>query len=249
MDMPKLLIANYNIAFCKQAAQLLQDFAQVAYCHCGTQTLAMLDSLQPDMLLLDLMLPELDGLAVLQQISSRPNCPKIIVTTSLKNDYILHHLGQFPISYILPHPVDPQSLTFHVRNLSETDTTMLVGLQHAPVDNQTAFSSLLLRLGMRAKWDGFNYLLEGMPLYLRDPHQSITKELYHDIGKRFGKTGKVVEHAIRTAIKSAYSAGDPDVWRQYFPADTEGKLHGPSNKVFFAHMAQFFQAAHGTKVG
>lgn len=249
MDMPKLLIANYHTAFCQRASLLLQDYAQVACCHSGTQTLAMIDSFHPDILLLDLMLPELDGLAVLHQIAARTTQPKTIITTSLKSDYVLHSLSRFPISYILPNPVDPQSLVFHICSLAEETTDTVAFSGNAPADTQAIISSILLRLGIQAKWNGFNYLLEGIPLYMQDPYQSVTKELYQNIGKRFGKTALVVEHSIRTAIKSAYASGDPDVWRQYFPADADGMLQRPSNKFFFAQITQFFHATHGTKAG
>jgi hypothetical protein len=95
---------------------------------------------------------------------------------------------------------------------------------------------------MHHKWNGFSCLQMGIPRFADDPAQAVTKELYTDLGKPFGKNAKQVERNIRSAIEKAWEHGDPAVWRQYFPFAPDGIVPRPSNKVFIAHMAQILYA-------
>lgn len=241
MDIPKLLIASASPEFIQSISHALQCQMQIRHCHNGRQALELLLSFRPDLLLIDLALPDMDGLAVLQAASRQQTLPKTVVTMDLRTPYILSALTRLGVSYALIKPCDPQAIQGHLLDLAapqEADLPLLT----EECSRETVAAHALVQLGMYRKWNGFDCLQMGIPLFADDPAQAVTKELYTDLGKPFGKNAKQVERNIRSAITKAWERGDPAVWRLYFPTAPDGTVPRPTNKVFIAHMAQILYA-------
>jgi DNA-binding NarL/FixJ family response regulator len=77
------VLADDNPGFLAAARRFLatQPIEVVGAARTGRETLRLLEVLEPDLLLLDLEMPELDGLAVLRLVKTRPDSPRVIVVT------------------------------------------------------------------------------------------------------------------------------------------------------------------------
>ena len=98
--------------------------------------------------------------------------------------------------------------------------------------------AMLLHMQFPVHRNGYKQLLLAVPLFARDPFQSLTKELYPAIARKLGfSDGKAVEHSIRSCILYAYAHRDPEIWEQYFPNATKA----PSNKQFLSTLAEMLK--------
>lgn len=232
MDMPKLLIADST----DQMGQILFDDLRATYqikcCSDGIWALELIRAFQPDILLLDLMLPGLDGLTLLHRMQDEGFHPAVLTVSVFYSDYVIGALHNLGISYMMKQPCDLQAVADRLADIA----AQLSPVQLPQVDITSATASLLLALGFPTRLDGFRFLLAGIPLYLKDPSQGITKELYVAIGDACGKDSQQVERSIRSAIDTAWKKRDPKVWQQYFSAPN-GQIPRPSNTEFISRMA------------
>lgn len=118
-------------------------------------------------------------------------------------------------------------------------------------DIQLATVAILLELGVPTKGAGFDYLKNAIIMFYDNPAQSITKELYPNVGKLYEpKVGyKVIEIAIRRAISTAWYNRNEKVWQYYFFPNGEGDLKKPSNAEFISMIAYFLELLQGCKEG
>lgn len=232
MDMPRLLIADSNNEF----RQILFDTLCVEYhvktCSDGLEALELLRAFQPDILVLDLMLPGLDGISLLQRVSDEGILPAVLAMSTFHSSYVTGALQQLGVPYLMTKPCDLTAITDRLSDYRAALRPKAI----ATADLSTAVSNLLLALGFPTRLDGFLFLQAGIPMYLRDPSQSMTKELYVAIGQLFGKDGRQVERSIRSAIDIAWRNRDDRIWQMYF-ATPDGIVPRPSNNEFFGRTA------------
>lgn len=237
MDMPKLLIADVSDEYRQILFDHLSQNFIIKTCKDGVQALELLRVFRPDLLVMDLMLPGLDGISLLQRSRSEGICPATLVFCPYPSDYVTAALHRLEVSYPMSKPCDLQAVVDRLADLA-------AGLQPEPVQQAnvgTAVSSLLLSLGMRARWSGFQFLQIATPMYMRNPGIAITKELYVAIGKEYNKDALQVERCIRSAIDNAWKSRDSQVWQQYF-STAGGCVPRPSNSEFIARLAGIMAA-------
>lgn len=227
--MRKLLIADFNEEFRTALAVALQEQYHVLCCKSGTEALALLYQEQPDILVLDLMLPELDGLTLLERISANGICPMVLAATPIFSDYVNSCAQRLGIEYIVRKPCDIEALVCRIRDLSRR-----LKVPESKADPVACVSNLLLSLNISTKHDGFSYLREAIVLMSKDPAQSITKVLYPEVARICGCNKDNVERSIRTALGSAWKKRDKDLWETYFP----NAEHRPSNAVFISRLTE-----------
>lgn len=232
MDMPKLLIADVSDEYRQILFDNLSQNYIIKTCRDGMQALELLRSFRPDLLVVDLMLPGLDGISLMQRSRSEGICPATLVFCPYPSDYVVSALHRLEVSYLMSKPCDLQAVADRLADLA-------LGLQPEPVQQaniSSALSGLLLSLGMQARWNGFQFLQVGTAMYMRDPGIAITKELYVAIGKEYSKDARQVERSIRSAIESAWKTRDDQIWRLYF-STVGGAIPKPSNSEFLARIA------------
>lgn len=196
--------------------------------------MALLRDFEPDLLVMDLMLPKTDGLSLIQNLRQMSRQPSILVQTSLTSPYVMERLQGLGVDYVMTKPCKMQALEVRVWDfLAQTQPF----LPEQPVGDQM-MAGVLISLGFSPKLDGYAYLTDAIPDFAQDPTQSITKELYATVGKLRRKDAALVERSIRSAIEKACRDGDPKIWAQYFPSGPDGRVSRPSNGAFIARMAQ-----------
>lgn len=236
MERMKLLIAEGTEDFRIALMDALRGAYRVRECGEGQQTLELMRSFKPDVMILDLMLPGLDGITLLQRAAGEGICPMVLATTSYHNDYVLDSLQQLGVGYVMVKPCDVRATIARLADLSQRIRQPVV----TQPDPRTHISNLLLALGFATKLKGYNYLREAILLMAQDPDQSITKELYPAVAKICGADKKRVERSARSAIEKAWDRGDAQLWRMYFAAEG-GNLHRPTNGEFIKRLADTLQ--------
>lgn len=233
MNKLKLLIADGTEDFRLALTDALRGAYQIRQCVDGAQAKELLQSFKPDVLLLDLMLPGLDGISLLQWAVDMQIRPMVLATTRFANDYVMESVNRYGVGYLMVKPCDIRATVARLGDLSAR-----IG---APVavrpDPENYVSNLLLALGVPTKLRGFTYLREAVVLMEKNPTQSITKELYPEVAQRCLCEPMHVERSIRSAVYAAWQHRDEGLWRLYFSPDETGVIPRPTNGSFIIRLA------------
>ena len=232
--MLKLLIADGTDEFRLALADTLRGAYMVRSCQEGMETLRLLQSFKPDVLVLDLMMPGLDGITLLQKMAELELRPVVLATTRFANDYVLERTAQLGVGFVMVKPCDLRATAARIADLTQRVAPPAV----TQLEPRTAASNLLLTLGVPTKLRGYNYLREALLQDIRDPSQSVTKELYPAVGAVCGANKDQVERSIRSAISTAWNRRDDQVWRLYFQPGPDGSVPRPTNAAFISRLAE-----------
>lgn len=229
--MQTLLIADNNEVFLQQLSQAFLPYYRVLCCNNGRDALALLQQETCDCLLLDLMLPELDGLTLLETAVSLDIRPVVLVISPLFTQYILESAEALGVAYMIRKPCTVQTIVSRMLDLRRH-------LRPAWASPET-IRRFLLWLGIPASCEGFPPCVEALTLFAEDPTQPITKVLYPEVARRLCCGELTVERNIRSAIEQGWKLGDTARWQRYFPERTAR----PSNKQFFARTLEALRCA------
>ncbi len=233
MEKPKLLIGDPAEDFRNTLAQTLQSAYRVRTAGDGWQLLQLIHSFLPDILILDLIMPGLDGITLLQRAAEQGILPKVLATTRYLSDYTLEAIEQLGVGYVMLKPCDVSAVAARVTDLSHRLPTPALSVP----DSRVLISNTLLRLGISTKLRGYGYLREAVLLMSKHPDQSITKELYPTVASVCNVTSVQIERSIRSAISTAWEHSDPRIWQLYFSCDDSGLIPRPSNASFISRLA------------
>lgn len=233
MDIRKLLIADGSAAFCGALTDMLGGAYETRICCDGIQTRALLEEFRPDVLVLDLTLPGLDGIAVLRELAGRSQRPAILVTTRLLSPYIQHAVEALDVDYLVVKPCDIRALADRIHDLAQEPLAPQI-----LTSPELSASNMLLDLDISIKRRGFRCLETAVVLFSQNPGQSMTKELYPAVARQCGGNGEAVERAIRGAVHAAWERRDEAAWRRYFRPCRGGMVPRPTNTAFIAALAE-----------
>lgn len=155
----------------------------------------MLRQCKPDLVLLDLIMPEMDGMSFLKVLRNECLRPKVVVLSGVGSDEFVQRAIQLGASYYLMKPVRLDELAARLRELFpevERDCDQMY--------------RLLLRLGANRDSQGFRFACRGVEL-LREQGESVQlKTIYHGLAEEFSTTWSCVERNLRTTIRQIHSA-------------------------------------------
>lgn len=231
MEKQKLLIADGTEECRSELCGALWGSYNVRTAQEGHEALSQLHSFQPDILVLDMLLPGLDGISLLQKAAEQGLHPVVLATTRMMSDYMSQALERMGVGYVMVKPCDAAAVAARVADLSQSLKAPLV----TSPDQRTVIANALLNLGVPTKLKGYIYLREAVGLFAANPGQTITKELYSEVGSRCNATVTQVERSIRTAIEIAWAHRDPQAWGRLFPLSEDGR---PTNGEFVSRLAQ-----------
>ncbi len=211
----------------KEKIESTGEFVLVAHTGSGTEALALARRLQPDVVITDAVLPELDGFALLDALKGVvPGA--LMVTGHCRQDILLEVIRR-EIRLFLPKPFHTDVLLALLRRACGAD-----GERQSLRQTEAAVSRALHAVGMPAHMKGYPYVRRAILMVIAEPElaHALTKALYPALAREFGTTPSCVERAIRSAVDAAWLRGDPELQRAYFNVDK------PSNGVFIAAMAE-----------
>lgn len=253
-----VLIADDNIEF----GDLLNDYINqegdlhvVGIARDGLNALEMIKKLEPDVVILDIIMPNLDGIGVLEKITQVQlnKKPLFLMLSAVGQDIFIQKAITLGAEYYMVKPFDVEVLVSRVRQLykekriyannqiiafSKFDQS--TALRPEPVRNlELEVTNLMHEVGIPTHMSGYQYIREAILQTVNNAKvfNSITKVLYPKVAERFGTTPQKVERAIRNAIESAWSRGNPDSIDSLFGYTINYSKGKPTNSEFIAMMA------------
>ncbi|MEG0767212.1 MAG: sporulation transcription factor Spo0A [Clostridia bacterium] len=212
----------------------------------GTEALQQIEESLPDVILLDMIMPQMDGFAVLQEIKRRAYSPRpeIIALTALNRDDFIGRAIDMGVRYYMVKPFDFGVVHQRVleaagsRVMAPMEVKAAIAAAH-PHSMEERIASIFLTVGIPAHIKGYQFLREGVRMVIESPDliNRITKELYPGIARRFNTTSIKVERAIRHAIEVAWNRGRIDVLNQVFGNHVCRLDNKPTNGEFIALVA------------
>lgn len=248
----RIIIADANPDFCKLLTDLTsaeEDMEVVGTASDGIEALAMLAEFMPDILLLDLVLPKLDGLEVLRRLPETGAGSHVIVLSGFVNGKVVADCSARGADYFMPKPCDPPALLSRIRQLvgSSRELTPSAGYDcraavqpgREDANLEAVVTDIIHEIGVPAHIKGYQYLREAIILTIKnmDMINAVTKVLYPEVAKRFGTTPSRVERAIRHAIEVAWDRGDIETLQKFFGYTVSNIKGKPTNSEFIAMIA------------
>jgi len=186
-----------------------------------------------DMIILDLVLPEIDGIFILDELKRLGIKKKLIVLSAYKDNNVLKDLGKYNVNYYMMKPFSLESLEMRIKDIIiNTD-----GNHYN--DYQKIISKMLHTLGVPSHIKGYVYIREGINIMIESNEiiGGITKEIYPEIAKKYNTTSSRVERAIRHAIEISWNRGDYDAMEEIFGHSVDYDRAKPTNSEFIATIA------------
>lgn len=250
--MIKVMIADDNRELIRQLEHFLgseQDMEVVASAHNGNEAIQRLREVRPDVLLLDIIMPHKDGLAVLEAMQELEGpLPKVIMLSAFGQEETTKKAVELGVSYFILKPFDFETLVNRIREVAGGGSNAIIkkelvkgGLSaYASKSNLDAkITSIIHEIGVPAHIKGYIYLREAISMVYRNIEilGSITKILYPEVAKKFNTTPSRVERAIRHAIEVAWQRGNMDTISKYFGYTISNTKAKPTNSEFIAMVA------------
>lgn len=227
----------------------------------GIQLLNALRTLQLDILILDVFMPNYDGLKVLEEIrsqSSKYRVPKnVIIMTAFSNEHVMLKSSQLSADYFIVKPINPKHLLQFIYEIrankkrgESNKSGSAINLQENNVDLDSEITEILHEIGVPAHIRGHLYLREAISLVFHDINilNGITKILYPTIATTYKTTASRVERAIRHAIEVAWVRGNIDVITEIFSYTISYHKSKPTNSEFIAMIADRLRLKHRSKL-
>lgn len=247
-DQTKIIIADDNKIFCENLKQFLDAHEDMEVCgiaHNGFDVLEMIEEHQPDLLILDLLLPRLDGLSVLSRLNSFTQRPKVIISTAMGQDNMIQEAVRMGIDYFFLKPYDLQNLSMRIRQIAGAEG--IIPLQPPTVGGfDVEVTGILHQMGVPAHIKGYQYLRDAIVFVIEDINLlgAVTKELYPMIAEKYNTTASRVERAIRHSIELAWDRGNIDLMNKYFGYTIDVERGKPTNSEFIAMIADKLKMAN-----
>ena len=209
----------------------------------GAEALALLERETPDVLLLDLVLPRIDGVELLRRLSERASQPVTMVLSAFYNQRMISRCAELGAYYFIPKPCDIAALAEQIRRSVRDEPAILppavTEARPAGPDLETTVTEVIHEIGVPAHIKGYQYLREAIILTIGDMEviNAVTKVLYPAVAKKFDTTPSRVERAIRHAIEVAWDRGDLETLQKFFGYTVSNIKGKPTNSEFIAMIA------------
>ena len=216
-----VVLADANEEFRTALKQALEATGEFDVVGCAADGLAAAQDIaerKPQLLVMDLLLPGLDGFGVLEQAAKDKVQMKTVVVSALYRDQIVSQAMSRGVSFFMPKPCELTSLLDQMRR---------------------EVTAVIHEVGVPAHIKGYQYVREAIVIAVQDMDviNAVTKVLYPEVARRYSTTPSRVERAVRHAIEVAWDRGDLETLQRYFGytvSNTKGK---PTNSEFIAMIA------------
>lgn len=228
------------------------DIEVVGVARDGIEAFDLITSKMPDIAILDIIMPHLDGLGVLEKVGSTPisKRPLFIILSAVGQDKITQRALALGAEYYVVKPFDMDGLVSRIRQLKNITQSNVIrsdysfeakpAFQHSePRNLEVEVTNIMHEIGVPAHIKGYQYLRDAIMMVVKDLDviNSITKLLYPSIAREYNTTPSRVERAIRHAIEVAWSRGQVDTIDSLFGYTINLGKGKPTNSEFIAMVA------------
>lgn len=235
----KVLLADASEEFrrlLQEAIERTDEFAVIGSVGDGAEALRLAEEQSPDLILMDIVLPGLDGMTLLRRLPEKDR-PKVIFLSALYSDKTVSEAMRAGAYYFVSKPCEVNALLDRMR-LAVAPAAAAAPTDHS-AELKNRVTNIIHEIGVPAHIKGYQYLREAIIITMEDMDviNAVTKVLYPEVAKRFGTTASRVERAIRHAIEVAWDRGDLETLQRFFGytvSNTKGK---PTNSEFIAMIA------------
>ena len=241
----KVAIADDNREFAGIMQEFLQsqaDIELVGVAYNGEEILTIMEEQQPDVVILDIIMPHLDGIGVLEQMNVKGGKrPKIIMLTAFGQEAITQRVVELGADYYVLKPFNMDVLVSRIRQLATSISSqrpvVAQAIRARPVDVEV--TNIIREIGIPAHIKGYQYLRDAIMMIIAEIELlgAVTKVLYPMIAEKYQTTPSRVERAIRHAIEVAWSRGNIDMINRLFGYTVKLEKGKPTNSEFMAMIA------------
>ncbi|OPJ63191.1 sporulation transcription factor Spo0A [Clostridium oryzae] len=253
-----VLIADDNKEFCNILNDYLlnqRDIIVTGIAKDGVEALKLIQEKRPDLVVLDIIMPHLDGLGVLEKINKMDIDPKprIIILSAVGQDKITQRAIALGADYYVVKPFDMDIFTTRIREMfnntiasnntsrSESfgESISDIPSKSEPMNLEAEITNIIHEIGVPAHIKGYMYLREAITMVVNDMDllSAVTKELYPSIARKYNTTASRVERAIRHAIEVAWGRGQVETINKLFGYTIHNDKGKPTNSEFIAMVA------------
>ena len=218
----------------------------------GQEAYELIRKSTPDVVILDLIMPKMDGLSLMNKVNedgAMIKMPFFIITSAISNENVIQDAFGYGAGYYLLKPFETNMIADRVKGVKSynkriPETKKIIGAgedrKHFMERNiENDVTSIIHDVGVPAHIKGYQYLREAIIMSVNDNEMlnSITKILYPSIAKKFQTTSSRVERAIRHAIEVAWNRGRMDTIDELFGYTINAEKGKPTNSEFIALIA------------
>lgn len=223
-----VLIADDNFEYGNLLMECISQYEDIkvrGIARDGIETIDKVIELKPDIVILDIIMPNLDGIGVLEKISAMQikHRPLFIVLSAISQDIFVHKAIVLGAEYFIVKPFDVEILVSRIRQIcrekspfpfvySKTRSKAVQNIDNGSGgqnDIEVEVTNLIHNAGVPPHICGYQYLRDAilMSVDTSSVYNSITKIIYPNIASKYNTTSRKVERAIRCAIENAWSKG------------------------------------------
>lgn len=252
----KLLIADSNQELLTQMKSFFDgksDIELVATASDGIDASEKIRRYTPDAVLMDIVLPQLDGIGLLKAINTLPRAhrPVVIVMSGAKREHVTNICMQLGADYFMIKPCDNETIYERVRllcmpKLSQSSMNEISYVDKniqsdRPSDRaiEISVTRTIHSVGVPANIKGYQYLRDAIIMSIKDTEliNAVTKQLYPKVASRHNTSPSRVERAIRHAIEVACIRGNEEELYKLFGYTVSNNKGKPTNSEFIAMIA------------
>ena len=237
----RVLLADSDSEFCARMAAALEnagDMELVGIAEDGAKALAAVGELRPELLIIDLVLPVMDGITVLSRLREQGQTSLVTVALSaFASPQAGAECTALGVDMFLRKPMEAEAVCERIRMWK-------AGRKEAEASGEALalevrVTDVIHQIGVPAHIKGYQYLREAIMMAVEDMDavSAITKVLYPSIAKKFHTTSSRVERAIRHAIEVAWDRGDIETLQSYFGYTVSGVKGKPTNSESISMIA------------
>lgn len=251
----KIFIADDNAEFVSTLVTYVdsqEDMEVIGTARDGLEAVEKIVNVDPDIAILDVIMPQLDGLGVLEAINQKLDyLPICIMLSAVGQDKVTARAMCLGAQYYVVKPFEMEVLVKRIRELVKNQATELlspvlkdVKATYIEVDNsklnlEAKVTNIIHDVGVPAHIKGYQYLRDGIIMAVNDADiiNQVTKQLYPDLAKKYRTTPSRVERAIRHAIEVAWNRGQIESMENIFGYTINSNRGKPTNSEFIAMIA------------
>jgi len=240
----RTILADNNRDYLRMLSAFLEEtgaFYIEDYAFDGKQAFELTQRLRPDLLIFDLIMPCLDGFAVLDELiaNNYDADTRFIMTSSVNLDFLMKKAEGYNLDYIFLKPFEKDVFKRRVLEIMRSGAEHGHCAREVRPDPSSVATKHIKAVGITANIKGYHYLREAILLVHKNFElmSQLTTGLYATVAKKYNSTPQRVERAMRHAIESAWNKGNIEVLESFFGytiLDTKGK---PTNGEFIAMLA------------
>lgn len=238
-------LAEDNLDFCQVLCEFLnndQGLEVVGMAYDGVNAIEMVKTVSMDVLLLDMIMPKLDGIGVLEYLREIEKRPKVVVFSAFGHEEMTKKAVDLGADYFVVKPFNLEVLAKRIKEISiqpviKSFTTLRVENQDAEIEKEV--SEILHKLQIPTHFKGYTYLRRAIVLCVQEPAliNEVTRGLYPKVAEEYDSTKYRVERAMRFAIETAWNKGEVDYLHQLMGYTVDEKKGKPTNLSFIAKIA------------